>query len=155
MEDPQTQNDEHDSAFSADLKSKKRRIIKNLLIVSVGFLLCFTAYGSLEKLQSSLHSDETLGLACLIAVYSTFVVSCLFVPSLLIGKLGCKYTLMLAMGGFSTFAIAHFYPKYWTLLPTSAVVGKSNFLSLIFFDIIVCFLREDSIVNKYLFIHLR
>jgi len=108
-----------------DHKKTKRRILRNVCVVSFGFLLTFTAFGSLEKLQSSLHSDERLGLMSLIVIYVTFVMSCLFVPSLLINKVGCKNTLMLAMGGYVTFIVANFYPRYWTLLPTSAIAGSS------------------------------
>ena len=102
----------------------KRRILKNLYVVSFGFLFTFTAFGSLEKLQSSLHSDERLGLTSLIVIYTAFIVSCMFLPSLLIDKLGPKHTLMLSMSGYVTFTLANFYPRYWTLLPTSAILGK-------------------------------
>ena len=105
----------------------KRCIIKNVCVLGIGFLLTFTAYGSLEKLQSSLYSDERLGLVSLIVIYTAFGLSCLFVPTILINKLGCKYSLMLAMGGVVTFTIANFYPRYWTLLPTSAITGKECF----------------------------
>ena len=108
----------------------KRRILKNLYVVSFGFLFTFTAFGSLEKLQSSLHSDERLGLTSLIVIYTAFIVSCMFIPSLLIDKLGPKHTLMLSMSGYVTFTLANFYPRYWTLLPTSAILGKMKDLRL-------------------------
>ena len=112
------------SAESNDHLKRKHRIIKNVCVLGIGFLFTFIAYGSVEKLQSSLYSDERLGLVSLIVIYAAFGFSCLFVPTTLINKLGCKYTLMLAMGGYVTFTIANFYPRYWTLLPTSLITGR-------------------------------
>ena len=112
------------AAESSNHVKSKCRINKNICVLSIGFLLTFTAFGSLEKLQSSLYSDERLGLISLIVIYTAFGLSCLFVPTILINKLGCKYSLMLAMGGVVTLTIANFYPRYWTLLPTTAITGR-------------------------------
>ena len=40
----------------------RNRIVKNLVIVSFGFLLNFTAYGGLANLQSTLNKEDGLGL---------------------------------------------------------------------------------------------
>ena len=107
-----------------ETKRSKMFIYKNLTVVSLGFLLLFTAFQALQNLQSSIHQDAELGLASLCIIYAALVISCMFVPPLLINRLGCKYTIMLAMTGYVTFTLANFYPRYWTLLPTSFLLGK-------------------------------
>ena len=101
----------------------KIRSYKNLIILSLGFLFLFTAFQALQNLQSSIHKDANLGLASLCVIYAALVLSCMFVPSLVIGKFGAKYAIIVAMGGYVLYTIANFYPRWWTLIITSAVLG--------------------------------
>jgi hypothetical protein len=39
-------------------KKLKRKVMKNVLLISFTFFMLFTAYGGLSSLQSSLHKDE-------------------------------------------------------------------------------------------------
>lgn len=102
----------------------KWRIYKNIIVVGFGFLCLFTAFQALQNLQSSLHSDPNLGLVSLSVIYVFIVISCMFVPPIMIGKLGCKYTMMLSMGGYILYTTANLYPRWWTLIPASAILGK-------------------------------
>ncbi|XP_044779932.1 protein unc-93 homolog A isoform X2 [Bubalus bubalis] len=97
--------------------------LKNVLVLSFGFLLLFTAYGGLQSLQSSLYSEEGLGVAALSTLYSGMLLSSMFLPPILIGKLGCKWTLVLAMCCYVAFSLGNFYASWYTLIPTSILVG--------------------------------
>lgn len=111
----------------------RRRTYKNLIVISLGFLFLFTAFQALQNLQSSIHDDENLGLVSLCVIYAALVTSCMFVPPLLINKLGCKYTVMLSMSGYVLYTVAMFYARYWTLVPASALLGMLYLISD-FFD---------------------
>ena len=102
---------------------------KNLIIVSLGFLFTFMAFQAIQNLQSSLYSDPKLGLASLAVVYAALVLSCMFVPPMMIGKLGAKYTIMLSMSGYVIYTLSMFYPRWGTLIPASFILGKSEVVS--------------------------
>ncbi|XP_065055269.1 protein unc-93 homolog A-like isoform X1 [Rhopilema esculentum] len=107
----------------ADAKAEKRHIIKNLLIVSFAFLLLFTAFQSLSNLQSSLNRVGGLGVASLSVIYGALIVSCLFVPPLVIDRLGCKWTIAASMSCYCAYIIANYYATWATMIPTSILLG--------------------------------
>ena len=108
---------------SAETKSQKRRIYKNVFLVSVSFLLLFVAFESMSKLQSSINTVDNLGLWSSVVVYASLIISCLFVPSLVISKLTIKWTMVVAVICYSTYIAAQFYPEVKTKLkqPTWSV----------------------------------
>ncbi|KAK2531461.1 hypothetical protein Q9233_005713 [Columba guinea] len=106
------------------------RNLKNVLVISFGFLLLFTAYGGLQSLQplflstqSSLHSAEGLGVASLSVIYAALILSSMFLPPLLIKKLGCKWTIAGSMCCYITFSLGNFYASWYNLnTPTLSIV---------------------------------
>lgn len=104
------------------LKSKWR-IMKNLLVISFAWVFQFTAYQSIANLQSSLNSDEGLGTASLSSIYVTLVISCLFVPPIMIKNLGLKWTIALSQFTYLLFIAANMYPKWYILMPAAVVLG--------------------------------
>ena len=101
---------------SAETKSQKRRIYKNVFLVSVSFLLLFVAFESMSKLQSSINTVDNLGLWSSVVVYASLIISCLFVPSLVISKLTIKWTMVIAVICYSTYIAAQFYPEVLVFL---------------------------------------
>ncbi|NXE77994.1 UN93A protein, partial [Cochlearius cochlearius] len=99
------------------------RNLKNVLVISFGFLLLFTAYGGLQSLQSSLHSEEGLGVASLSVLYAALILSSMFLPPVLIKKLGCKWTIAGSMCCYIAFSLGNFYASWYTLIPTSVILG--------------------------------
>nr|XP_014344838.1 PREDICTED: protein unc-93 homolog A isoform X2 [Latimeria chalumnae] len=97
--------------------------IKNILIISFGFLLLFTAYGGLQSLQSSLNSDAGLGVASLSVIYGSLILSSMFLAPVLIKNLGCKWTMLVSMCCYVTYSLGNFYPSWYTLIPTSVILG--------------------------------
>lgn len=107
---------------------------KNLLVLGFTILCVHSSYKSLQNLQSSIHEDERIGLASLLALYASCCISCLFLPPILIKKLGCKYSIVLSTLGFSVYAAAHFYPRWWIFITASVIIGRAccvhaNFLA--------------------------
>ncbi|XP_072359612.1 protein unc-93 homolog A-like [Scyliorhinus torazame] len=105
---------------------KIEKTTKNVLIVSFGFLLLFTAFGGLQSIQSSLNSDQGLGLASLSVIYAALILSSMFLPPLMIKYLGCKWTIVISMCCYVTFSIGNFYPSWYTLIPTAIILGTGG-----------------------------
>ncbi|XP_069589840.1 protein unc-93 homolog A-like [Ranitomeya imitator] len=101
----------------------KIKHLKNIIIVSFGFLLLFTAYGGLQTLQSSLNPEKGLGVASLSVVYGCLILSSLFLPPIIIKKIGCKWTIVASMCCYITYSIGNFKPNWYSLLITSAILG--------------------------------
>lgn len=106
-----------------ELRAFRRSTYKNLTVMSLGFLFLFTAFQALQNLQSSIHDDKQMGWWSLCLIYLSLLISCMFVPPLVISKLGAKYTVMLSMVGYVLFTVANFYPRRWTLFPASIILG--------------------------------
>lgn len=104
-------------------KMSKARIIKNLVVVSFGFLCLFTSFQSLSNLQSSLNKADGLGTGGLATIYGALVVSCLFLPPVIIAKLGCKWTVAFSMLCYILYMGANFYAVWATIIPTAVILG--------------------------------
>ncbi|XP_063440625.1 protein unc-93 homolog A-like isoform X3 [Mytilus trossulus] len=96
---------------------------KNLVIISTGFLLLFTSFNSLSNLQSTLNKEEALGTVGLSVIYCAGVLSCLFLPSFVIGNLGCKWTIALSMVCYVIYMGANFRALWGTIVPASIIIG--------------------------------
>ncbi|KAJ8270713.1 hypothetical protein GJAV_G00118390 [Gymnothorax javanicus] len=99
------------------------RNLKNVLVVSFGFLLLFTAYGGLQSLQSSLNSAEGMGVASLSVIYGSIILSSMFLPPIIIKNLGCKWTIVCSMGCYVAYSFGNLYPGWGTLISTSVILG--------------------------------
>eukprot|EP00794_Sanderia_malayensis_P014408 gene14408-15909_t len=104
-------------------KKEKRKIAKNIAVISCAFMFLFTAFQSLSNLQSSLNKDEGLGLASLCVIYAALIISCMFVPPLMINRLGCKWTVAMAMSCYVLYTAANYYSSWYTLIPASIILG--------------------------------
>ncbi|ODM95223.1 UNC93-like protein [Orchesella cincta] len=99
-----------------------RRMWKNVILTSFAFTFLFTAFQSMASLQSSLNSGG-LGTYSLSVVYTSLVLSSMFLPTFLIRKFTVKWTLVFAVFGYSAYIAAQFQPSYATLLPGAVIVG--------------------------------
>ncbi len=97
MEDPKItkQTDE-----DRDVKFEKRNILKNIILVSFVWTLNFTAFIGLSQLQSSLHTEDGIGTVTQTVLYAGFVLSCLFVPKIMINQFGHKWSMAIAIVGY-------------------------------------------------------
>lgn len=104
-------------------KKEKWRILKNVSILSCAFMIQFTAFQGIANLQSSINAKDGLGTVSLSAIYAAIVVSCIFIPTLLIRRLTVKWTLCASMCCYAPYIGAQFYPKFYTLVPAGILLG--------------------------------
>ena len=110
------------------LKHSRWRYRKNLIVLSVSFILIFTAFRSIQNLQSSLNIEGRLGVIAMACVHGTMFLTCLFAP-VLINKLTSKWTIVLGLLFYLFWIVANFYPHFYTLIPTSIGVGFGQSLA--------------------------
>ena len=106
-----------------DPKKERRKIMKNIFLISLAFLCNFTAYGGLSRLQSSLHIDEGMGTITQSVLYGTLMISCMFVPKLLINLIGHKWTITVSFSGYILWMAANGYAVWGTMITASILVG--------------------------------
>uniref|UniRef100_A0A182TP89 UNC93-like protein n=1 Tax=Anopheles melas TaxID=34690 RepID=A0A182TP89_9DIPT len=119
---------------------EKWRIVKNIAVLGIAFMIHFTAFHGTSNLQSSLHNDGSLGAYTLACIYGSLILSNLFLPVLVIGLLGCKWTIVVSFVAYMPYIAAQFYPSFATLIPSGLAVGfgggplwcaKCTYLSII------------------------
>ena len=110
-------------ASPEDIKREKNRIMKNVCLISLAFLLLFTSYSGLSRLQSSLHRDEGMGTVTQAVLYGAMVLSCMFTPNLLFSQIGYKWSIPLSMSGYILWMAANGYAVWGTMVTASILVG--------------------------------
>ncbi|XP_026477217.1 UNC93-like protein [Ctenocephalides felis] len=103
--------------------AEKWRILKNVCIVSIAFMIHFTAFMGAANLQSSINASAGLGTASLATIYGSLVLSNLFLPVLMIGWLGCKWTMAVSFITYMPYIAAQFGPSFGTMIPAALCVG--------------------------------
>lgn len=101
----------------------QNRILKNLIIVCLGYLFLFSSYQGLANLQSTLNIEGNTGIVSQSVVYLALIFSSLFLPKLVIRQFGCKVTLVLCILTYAPYIAANFYPSMATFVPTAILVG--------------------------------
>jgi len=81
------------------------------------------AFESVSKLQSSINASGNMGTFANAMVYASLILSCMFLPSVVIKKLKVKWALVACVFCYSAFMAAQFEPQYYTLLPAAFIVG--------------------------------
>ena len=102
--------------------SPRAKAYKNVVGAGLSFMCLTSALVALVSLQSSLNDEDGLGLATLAIVNFSFLISGLFV-STVIRILGTKYTAALSYALAGLYIIANFYPRWYTLVPVAVLVG--------------------------------
>jgi len=112
-----------DDMTPEEIRVEKRGILKNVLLISMAFLLLFTAFQSMSALQSSINQVCNLGSTSNAVLYAALVISCMFLPSIIIKKLTAKWALVCCMFCYSVYIAVQFHPEFYTLIPGAIVVG--------------------------------
>lgn len=105
---------------------EKRCIVKNLVFIGVAFLLIFVAFRGLGRLRGNLGRESPatgLDIISSSAFYGALVLSCAFLPSIVIARLGHRWTMAAAGVGFVVYAASNGYAVRSTLVPASVLVG--------------------------------
>ncbi|UJR11248.1 hypothetical protein I4U23_015430 [Adineta vaga] len=99
------------------------RTIKNVLAISMAFLLQFTAFNGMGNLQSSLNTEANVGVNSLSIIYVFLIFSSIFLPHPLMTILGLKWTLIISQVPYLIFMTANYYPKAYLMYPAAVLVG--------------------------------
>ncbi|XP_059089375.1 UNC93-like protein [Tigriopus californicus] len=106
-----------------EVKRESFKMKKNVVIISFAFMLLFTAFQSMANLQSSINKVNGLGTYSLSVIYGALVLSCMFLPSVIIKTISVKWTMVFSMFCYSTYIAAQFYPSFGTLIPGAIILG--------------------------------
>ena len=96
---------------------------KNLAVVISSFCLLFTAYLSLQNLQSSINVAEGLGTTGLTVVYVSVIICNAFLPTLLISKIEMKWSSVISMFGYLAYISAAFRATWVSIISSSVLLG--------------------------------
>ena len=113
-----------DQGFSKSIGRYRR----NLLIVSVGLMLVFSAVRALQNLQTSVNEQKKLGVISMTILYGSMFLSGLAAPRI-IAKLTSKWSLVLGVAFHLIWIGANFEPSLVTLAPAAAVAGLGQSLT--------------------------
>lgn len=102
--------------------TSSRLYYKDLLFLCISFLLIFTGYMPLQNMESTLNQNSGLGEASLACVYFGVVIAGFFAP-LFIHYIGCKWSVVACFVGQAIFAATNVYPAFYTLVPSSLLIG--------------------------------
>ena len=84
---------------SSSLEKQQRlgfRTYKNLLVISIAFLLQFTAFNGMQNLQSSLNTEANIGVNSSSIIYVFLIISSIFLPHPVMSIFGLKWTLVIS-----------------------------------------------------------
>ena len=111
-----------------DIRRSRWTYRRNLFVLTAGFILVFSAFRSIQNVQSSLNTRNRLGVVTMGVVHLSMFATCLFAP-VLINRLTSKWTIVLGLLFYLFWVAANFYPHFYTLLPTSVGVGFGQSLA--------------------------
>lgn len=95
---------------------------RDVHILSLAFLLVFSAYGAVQNLESTVNDEGDLGTISLGILYVSFMIFSFF-ASLFVRKLGSKNALLLGTTGYWLFTAANLLPNWYTMVPASVYMG--------------------------------
>ncbi|KAF8793242.1 UNC93-like protein like [Argiope bruennichi] len=128
----------------------KLKIIKNLTVLSIAFLLLYTAYNGLTMLQSTMNKIQGIGTTGQAVLYISYGISSLLISSYAIKKLGIKVAQILGMVLYLPYIAANFYPAWITIIPSAVLLGIGSTLNwgaqCTYFN--ECAALYNKIVNK-------
>ncbi|XP_049873726.1 UNC93-like protein [Pectinophora gossypiella] len=107
-------------------KHESWRIMKNVLVISVAFMVFYTAFNGAVNLQSSIHNEAGLGMAPLAAMYGGVLFSSFFLPIVIIKWLDTKWTIPFCMVAFMPYIAAQLFPSFYTLVPAGILAGLGS-----------------------------
>ena len=118
--------DEDDSIIDRcsveEVRLEKRKIMKNIYVISLAFLLIYH-YGGLFSLQSSLNRVEGMGVITSSVNMATMMLSCMFLPKIVINCIGHKWTMALSFWGFILYIAANGYAVWATMITANILLG--------------------------------
>ena len=99
--------------------------LQSTIVLSTAFFFVFASFMSIQALQNSLNIESGLGVKSLACLYSTSIVSSLLSPTF-IKVFGGKLTVVGAFICHTIYTISNFYPRFYTLIPSSLLLGMAT-----------------------------
>jgi len=119
---------------------EKRRLIKNLLVLTMANFFLWSAYSAVRNLQSSLNAVGGLGLYSLSSLSCSEMLGSLL-STTIVQRLQPKRAYALCLTGFIMYSAASFYPRFYTMVPASIIHG---FFLAVSFTAISTYLADIS-----------
>ncbi|GFT61543.1 UNC93-like protein [Trichonephila clavipes] len=120
-----------DSSYIMDVPKELRtmsrgRILKNLIVISIFYCLFFTGFWSLSNLQSTMNALSGMGPYSQAVIYGFSMLSCLFLPELVIDRFGCKKVLAVTTFLCLPYIVANMYLRWDILIVSSVLYGLAS-----------------------------
>ncbi|XP_009414397.2 UNC93-like protein 3 [Musa acuminata AAA Group] len=145
------------SSSSSDARPARNHA-RDVHILSLAFLLIFSAYGAAQNLESSVNTEEDLGTTSLGILYLSFTFFAV-VASPVVRALGSKTALVLGTSGYLLFIASNLKPLWYTMVPASLYlgftasiiwVGQGTYLTLAAYSHAKdCHLHEGTVVGNF------
>lgn len=120
----QDSSDNQHDCNRREISQNKSHYWKNLIVMCASFMLIFTSFQSLQNLQSTINENAGVGVVSLAVHYTTAVFTSLLAP-VVVYKIGCKWSILTGFFCQVTFTLCNMYPTFFTLIPSSILVGCS------------------------------
>ncbi|GFQ82135.1 UNC93-like protein [Trichonephila clavata] len=112
---------------SKELRTMSRgRILKNLIVISIFYCLFYTGFWSLSNLQSTMNATSGMGPYSQAVIYGFSMLSCLFLPELVIDRFGCKKVLAVTTFLCLPYIAANMYLRWDILIVSSVLYGLAS-----------------------------
>ena len=95
---------------------------KNLIVLCLGFIFVYSSFRAIQNLQSSVNGGRDLGVITMTVVHISMVFASLLAP-VIINIFTAKWAMCGGVMCFLAWFSAHVHPTFWTLVPTSMLVG--------------------------------
>lgn len=95
---------------------------RNLALMSLSCTVVFTAYVSLQNLESSLNQQGGVGVVSLACVNGSLVLCCLLAPAV-VKRIRYKWGIALNFCAHGLFVASNFYPVFPLMIPASLALG--------------------------------
>lgn len=123
MDDPNLPLPQREKFLEKFASNERLRILKNVTVLGLAFMIHFTAFHGTANLQSSVNVDPSVGPLTLAAIYGSLIISNIFLSVVVIKWLGCKWSIAISFIAYMPFIGAQFYPQIYTLIPAGLAVG--------------------------------
>ena len=111
-----------DRIHIVETKVESMRIMKNICLISVAFMLIFN-YSGLFSLQSSLHRVKGMGVITSSINMASVMLSCMFLPKIIIKLIGHKWTIVIALWSYILYIAANGYAVWGTMITVNILMG--------------------------------
>ncbi|CAL1287423.1 unnamed protein product [Larinioides sclopetarius] len=107
------------------INMNKKRIVKNLLVMFSSYFIFFLGFQSLSNLQTTLNSEQGIGVDSQALIYASSMISSILLPNLLIKTIGCKWTLVSMFLCSLPYMISNYKPSFGFMMPSSILMGAA------------------------------